>query len=160
MHNYVPLNNKHSMPLIKSFGNWNGWIIQTLTFLRGIPQHNTQFIFLRHPIPAINHLYNQGQKSLDCLFFFPPPFIRLQYRTFKYRIHTVLLILSTESSTESISQSSKDLKVFWWLWNGFIIPNPCLRLEFLLPIPCLNVVLSSRVRISMVWINIENGEPG
>ena len=43
-------------------------------------------------------------------------------------------------------------------WNHN--PNSCLKIEFPFPTPCLNVALNSRVRTSMVWINIENRERG
>ena len=46
------------------------------------------------------------------------------------------------------------------LRGGIVILNPCLKIEFPFPTPCLNVALNSSIHASIVWINTENGEWG
>ena len=74
---------------------------------------------------------SQGQKSLDCLSLF----------SFIHPFTVLTLIFCLFSS-------------------GIVTPNPCIQMQFPLPTPCFNVALTSGVRASTIWINIENGERG
>ena len=52
------------------------------------------------------------------------------------------------------------LKLFVWfffsgqLWDGFVTPNSCIKIQLPLPTPWFNVALNSGVRACTMWINI------